>query len=148
MSFAKVLSLLKLDSLLFHDEEATAKEESSRYFFFQKSVAMFFGNKNLMLPGNFSHIFEKTEGLYFEEDNFTDVPGSALSGSLDFRRLGGCSGSSSSEDAGPDDMMLPKGKSTSHSFGLATKVRAAVLVSSSLLGIRRSSRAMSEERLI
>ena len=77
MSVANVLSLLKLDNLLFYDEEATAKEESSRYFFFQKSVAMFFGNKNLMLSGNFSHIFEKTEGLYFEEDDFTDVPGSA-----------------------------------------------------------------------
>ena len=84
MAFAKVLSLLKLDSLLFHDEEATANEESSRYFFFQKFVFMFFGNKNLMLLGNFPHMFKKTEGLYFEEDHFPDVPGSALSGSSDF----------------------------------------------------------------
>ena len=91
-----------------------------------------------MLLGNFPHMFEKFEELYFEVDGVDNVPGSALSDLSAFRRLELCSvsGSSSSEEAGADVAMLPNGNSTSHCFGLVTKARAVESVNSSQHGMR------------
>ena len=144
MSLAKVLSLLKLDILLFHVEDDTAKEESSTYLFSQNFVCMFLGRINFMLLGKFSWHFGGKWGLYFGGIVFICVPGSPLSWSSDFLFFGMCSTSSSSEEAGAEVCTLPKGKLTLHSLGLATKAMAAGLVSSSRLGIRLSNVAMSE----
>ena len=143
MSLANALSLLKLDILLFHVKDDTAKEESSTYLFSQNFVCMFLGRMNFMLLGKFSWHFGGKWGLYLGGIDFICVPGSPLSWSSDFLFFRMCSTSWSSEEAGAEVCMLPKGNSTSHSLGLATKAMAAVLVSSSRLGICLSNVAIS-----
>ena len=141
--FAKSLSLLRLDNRHFQVEELTAKEESSRYLFFQCWLSMLDGMGKFILWERREATFEAVTGLNFLGLELIALPCSRSSGSSVLGRLADQSGSSSSEEGGTDSCTLPNGNSTSQVRGVAANVCPASKVSSSRLGRRRSKAAMS-----